>query len=144
VLGAEEEIKREYVSSGQVKLVFAPILDHDDHSLQAHQAGECAAEQGQFWPLHDILFAELNDLWAGDVRQIIKNKAQRLPLDQAAFSTCIDEQRYVELVTTQDEQRRALGVRTRPTVSINDQVVVGPQPFAIYKGLIDTLLASDE
>jgi protein-disulfide isomerase len=140
VLGAEQDIIAEYVQSGQVKYVFVPILDHADRSVQAHQAAECAAEQGQFWPLHDIFFEELGDLARGEIRQVIKEKAQRLPLDHERFNACVDEQRYVELVQAQDEQRRAIGVRTRPTIAVNDQVVVGPQPFSVFKELIDPLV----
>lgn len=140
MLGAEQDIIAEYVQAGQVKYVFVPMLDHADRSIQAHQATECAAEQGQFWPLHDIFFEELNDLWRGDIRAVIKEKAQRLPLDHEGFNACIDEQRYVELVQEQDEQRRAIGVRSRPTIAINDQVVFGPQPFPVFKQLIDPLL----
>ena len=140
MLGAEVDIKAAYIQSGQVKLIFVPMLDHGDRSIQAHQAAECAGEQGQFWPFHDLLFAELWDLWRGDIRAVIKEKAQRLPLDHTAFNTCIDEQRYVSKVQAQDQTRKEIGIRSRPTIFVNDQIVVGPQSFEVFNDLIVTQL----
>jgi protein-disulfide isomerase len=139
VLGAEADIKFNYVDSGQVKLVFNPMLDHGDYSLQAHQAAECAGEQGQFWPMHDLLFAFQDQLW-GDTKEMTKELATRLDIDHKQFNTCMDEQRYQDLVQSQDQQRRDLGIRTRPTLDVNGQFVIGPQPFANFKTVIESML----
>ena len=98
MLGTEPEIKGIYVKTGQVKLIFNPVLDRGDHSVQAHQAVECADEQGQFWPLHDILFERQSELFGGDIRETIKTLAVNLDLNSDQFNLCIDEQRYVDTV----------------------------------------------
>jgi len=139
VLGTEPEIKANYVDSGQVKLVFNSILDHGENSLQAHQAAECAGEQGQFWPMHDILFSQQNQLW-GDTKEAVKDLATQLDIDHEQFNACMDEQRYAQLVQSQDQLRRDLGIRTRPTLDVNGQFVVGPQPFANFEAVIEPLL----
>ena len=141
MLGAEVEINETYVKSGQVKLLMHPMLDHGDRSLQTHQAAECAGEQGQFWPMHDLFFEQQGTLSSGDVRQAITELAATLPLDQASFQTCLAEQRYADLVQAQDEQRKSLGIRTRPTIMVNDQTVIGPQPFATFQQLIEAELS---
>ena len=139
MLGTEPEIKAKYVDSGQVKLVFNPILDYGENSLQAQQAAECAGEQGQFWPMHDILFASQNQLW-GDTKETAKDLATQLDIDHEQFNTCMDEQRYAELVQSQDQHRRDLGIRTRPTLDVNGQFIVGPQPFASFEAVIEPML----
>lgn len=141
MVGTEPEIKENYVKTGQVKLLFNPILDHGDRSLQAHQAVECAAEQGQFWALHDLLFEQQRDLYSGDIQGTIKGLATELGLDSQQFNACIDEQRYVDLVQGQDENRRQLGIRTRPTLDVNGQLIVGAQPFAVFQNIIEPMLA---
>jgi protein-disulfide isomerase len=141
VLGAEVEINETYVKSGQVKLLMNPMLDHGDRSLQAHQAAECAGEQGQYWPIHDLFYERQDALWIGDVRQALIDLAAMLPLDQTSFQTCLAEQRYADFVQTQDEHRKSLGIRTRPTITINDQTVIGPQPFATFQQLIEAELS---
>lgn len=140
MLGAEPEIKHNYVKTGQVKLVFNPMLDHGDRSLQAHQAAECAGEQGQFWPMHDLLFSFQAELFGGNPRETIKELATKLELDPEQFNTCMDEQRYAELVQGQDEYRRQLGIRTRPTFDVNGQFIIGPQRFETFQATIEPML----
>lgn len=142
MLGTEPEIKSEYVSAGLVNLAFNAILDHGDRSLQAHQAAECAAEQGKFWPMHDIFFEFESDLYGSDVRAVIKDLALKVDMDHDAFNTCVDEQRYVERVQAQDAQRRALGLRTRPSFDVNGQFLIGSQPFSVMQNTIETILAA--
>lgn len=50
----------------QVAFVFLhfPITQIHPNAGNAALAAQCAAEQGKFWPMHDILFAKQND-WAG-------------------------------------------------------------------------------
>ena len=143
MLGAEPEIKHNYVKTGQVKLVFNPILDHGDRSLQAHQAAECAGEQGQFWPMHDVLFSFQQQLFAGDPQETVKELAAKVELDLEQFNTCMAEQRYAELVQSQDEYRRQLGIRTRPTLDVNGQFIIGPQSFDVFRAAIDPLLVQE-
>lgn len=141
MLGTEPQLKETYVKSGQVRLIFNPILDHGDRSVQTHQAAECAGEQGRFWQLHDLMFEQQSLLGRGDVREAIKALAAQLDLDTAQFNACVDEQRYVDLVLRQDEHRRELGIRTRPSFDVNGQPVVGPQRFEVFQELIESILA---
>ena len=108
--------------------------------MQAHNAAECAAEQGKFWPMHDALFENIGSLYSSDVREVTKALAIEIGLDTEQFNTCIDEQRYVEVVQAQDEYRRSMGVRTRPTLDINGQLVVGPQSFEAFQQVIEPMV----
>ncbi len=140
MVGTEPQLKEAYVKSGQAKLVFVSILDHGDRSVQAHNAAECAGEQGLFWPMHDALFENIRSLYSSDVRQAAKALGADLGLNVEQFNTCIDEQRYVETVQAQDEYRRNLGIRTRPTLDVNGQLVIGPQPFEVFQEIIEPML----
>jgi protein-disulfide isomerase len=117
------------------------MLDHGDRSLQAHQAAECAAEQGKFWAMHDIIFENQSDLYGGNIQESLKGLAEQVGLDSQQFGACLDEQRYAELVQGQDDFRRAQGVRTRPTFDINGQLIVGAQGFTAFQSIIDAQLA---
>jgi len=139
VLGTEPEIKENYVKTGQVKLVFNPMIDLGPGSLLAHQAAACAGEQGMFWPMHDALFEQQSGLYGGDV-EFIKGLAAQLPLDTQQFNTCLDEQHTLDLVQSQDDRRRQLGIRTRPTFDVNGQFVVGVQSFEVFQAVIEPLL----
>lgn len=141
MLGTEPEVKETYIRTGQVRLIFHDILDHGNSSLQASQAAMCAGEQGQYWAFHDLLFAEQGRLFGGNTLQTTKDLAVELgTLDTAAFNTCMDEQRYAAIVQSNNEQRRAIGVRTRPTFDINGVFLAGAQPFTVLQATIDPLL----
>lgn len=140
MLGTEPQIRENYVKTGQVKLIFHPILDLGSGSMLAGQAAECAGEQGQFWAMHDVLFKEQGKLYGSDVNDVIKELADQLPLDKAKFTACLDEQRYAQKIQQLDARRRELGIRTRPTIDVNGQLVIGAQPFGVFQQVIEPLL----
>ena len=47
-----------YVESGKAKFVFYdwPITSLHAHAFIAARAARCAADQGGFWPSHDVLY----------------------------------------------------------------------------------------
>lgn len=141
MLGTEPAIKEMYVKTGQVVLIFNPVLNHGDRSDQTHQAAECAFEQGRFWEFHDILFENQDILWWGDIRAAVKQLAAEAYLDTEAFNACLDEQRYYNLIYAQDEIRRQAGVRGQPTFFINGEWFAGAQPFELFQGVIESKLA---
>lgn len=140
-MGAEPAIRQNYVQTGQVKLVFNSMLDFGPNSLQAAHAARCAADQQAFWPMHDALFNHQREIYGGDVAAVGASIATELGLDTDAFSACMADQRYADLLQQQDQTRRATGIRTRPTFDINGQLVVGAQGFDAFKGVIEPLLA---
>lgn len=56
-------IERDYVADGKVKLVLwhKPLRQHI-RAVAAASAAECAGESGQFWAMHDLLFANQGQL----------------------------------------------------------------------------------
>ena len=56
---AEPQIMKEYVDTGKVLFVFKnyPIFLAHPHAVKAAEAGECAAEQGKFWEMHDAMLS---------------------------------------------------------------------------------------
>ena len=51
------ELKKSYFDKGTARFVFRHFAILGKHSEQAALAAECAAEQGQFWNYHDMVFA---------------------------------------------------------------------------------------
>lgn len=140
MLSAEPQIKENYVKTGQVKLIFAPVLNHGDRSLQTHQAAECAADQGRFWDMHNLLFENQEILFGGDVQATVKQLAAQIGFDTAAFNSCLDEQRTLARVEAQDELRRQRGIRGQPVFNINDSYLIGAQPYDVYATVINESL----
>jgi protein-disulfide isomerase len=140
VLGAEPVIRENYIKTGQVALIFAPVLNHGDRSYQSHQAAECAADQGRFWEFHDILFENQGVLWQGDIRVTVKQLAADAGLDAVDFNACIDEQRHLDLILAQDQIRLEAGIRGQPVFFIEGEYLVGAQPFEEFQRIIESKL----
>ncbi len=54
----EPQIMKDYVETGKVYFIFMnyPIFLSHPNAVKAAEAGECAAEQGKFWEMHDLMF----------------------------------------------------------------------------------------
>lgn len=129
------QLKEQYVRTGKVKLVYRdfPLKSIHPYAAKAAQAGECAHEQGKFWPYHDYLYGHQDAL---DIAGL-KNGAATLGLDQAAFNQCLDSGKYDAEVNKDYNDGVAAGVSGTPTTFINGRPLVGAQPFAAVQQYIE-------
>jgi len=133
------QIKREYIDTGKVKLVFRdfPLSFHKNAALAA-EAAQCAYEQDAFWEMHDRIFAGQSE-WAGssEAKQIFIQYAEELGLDRGRFRECLDSGRYQEEVRQDFKDGASYGVTGTPTFFINGRKLVGAQPFSTFQRLIE-------
>lgn len=78
----------ENVRNDEVRLVFVPVTNQ--FSAPASLAAVCAAEQGKFWEMHDVLFNYLGQ-YGGNAytRERLDVAASALGLDEDAFGACL-------------------------------------------------------
>ena len=92
------------------------------------RAAEAAGMQGRFWQMHDLLFRE-QAVWSNspDARTLFSAYAGMLQLDLDRFKRDMDSSEVVQQVES-DQQRGALiGVKTTPTIFLNNQAVAPEQ-----------------
>lgn len=105
----------------QVRFAFRPfpLEGVHKHALLAAQAAECAASQGKFWEMHDLLFERQEHL---KLRQLF-DYARTLGLDMARFTAEMDDQIYLQRVRENQRSGDASGVRGTPTFFVNGELV---------------------
>jgi protein-disulfide isomerase len=122
----------------RVRVVFRqyPSPKHPDAHLAA-EASLAAQAQGKFWPYHDVLFANPQDLQRG----ALERYASDVGLDLAAFRHDLDTRRFAADVDSDIELGHKVQALDRPSVYANGQPVTVPYGVAELSKLIDTTLA---
>ncbi len=95
-------------------------------------AAACAHEQGKFWPFHDRVFGKGPEYKVAD----LESDASRAGLELAAFRSCLDSGRGLELVKRDIAEGGRLGVNSTPTYFVNGVQIVG----ALTPVMFDELL----
>lgn len=133
------QIQSEYIDKGLVK------LDYRHYPLSFHPqakplgiAAECANEQGMFWQMHDKIFDEnVAGALTSANADTYKEWAGEIGLDTASFNSCYDAGRGGDTVDADFTLGSEVGVSGTPTFYINGRQLVGAQPFASFKAIID-------
>ncbi len=138
-----EEVEREYVANGLVKVEFRNMIVINSDSVLAAEAAMCASDQDKFWEYHDLLFEKQGTGISGDR---LKRFAGDLGLDQTAFDQCYDSRQHEQEVIDETEAAKDLGVRSTPTLFIqvtgsdDYETVVGAKPFDEVQKVIEKKL----
>jgi protein-disulfide isomerase len=124
---------------GKVRLVFRdfPLASIHPQAPKAHEAARCAAEQGKFWEYHDLLFDRSPKMTPADLKQY----AQELKLESAAFDKCLDSGKHAAAVDKDAQEGAGLGLTGTPSFFINGKQLVGAQPLTAFQKIIDNELA---
>ena len=136
VIPTLEQLLRDYPNDVRILFRHNPLPFHDNAALAA-EAAVAAEMQGKFWEMHDKLFADQNDL----ERPALERHAVQLGLDLTAFRAALDGHAGKARVDEDLALARQLGVRGTPTFFIDGRPVMGAQPLAAFKQIVDDELA---
>lgn len=122
--------------AGKVRLVYRdlPLETIHAQAFQASLAANCANEQGKFWEMHALLFANQSALDKSNLERY----ALQLGLDSPRFSTCLATAKYADEIRHDMTAAREYGVNSTPTFFVNGTRVVGIEPL---RATIDKTLA---
>ncbi len=126
--------KIEETYGNKVRVVFRhqPLPFHAN-AKPAAAASMAAGEQGQFWQMHDKLFANQGAL----ERPALERYAEELHLDLAKFRAALDGDKFDKQIAEDQEEGTRLGANGTPTFFINGRQLVGAQPYERFAALID-------
>jgi protein-disulfide isomerase len=131
-----EQVKDEY--GDDVRIVFKHLpLSFHDKANGAHQAAEAAHQQGQFWEMHDLIFANQRTLSEENYLRY----AVEIGLDLKQFKADMASPKVQNRINEDLKVAQSLGVTGTPTFIINGKKLSGAQPFPAFKNMIDAELA---
>jgi Na+/H+ antiporter NhaA len=138
--GQAEPVIRELLADfGDLRYVWRhlPLNDVHPRAQLAAEASEAAAEQGAFWPMHDLLMEHQNEL---DPKDLIRN-AERLGLDVESFTEDLKGHRWSERVAADVESADISGVAGTPTFFVNGRRQPGVYDLATLSRAVRTARA---
>ena len=140
--GEEEAVVEQMLNdySGRIRFVFKeyPLTSIHPYAELAAEAALAANAQGQFWPYHDLLYANQTALARSD----LDSYASSLGLDMTKFDAALDQGTYAPAVAADVAQGTADGVNATPTFFVNEVMVVGAVPYSTLESVIDQQLGA--
>ncbi len=153
-LTTQPQIDTEYINTGKVRYVFIdyPIDQLHPDAFKAHEAANCAGDQGKYWEMHAKLFEQPPTRDSAQLVPQLVSQAQAVGLDTGKFRACFEGKKYATPVRDNVARMQALGVDSTPTFLIGltpaagqpmkvIKVVRGAVPFPQFKTALDQVLA---
>lgn len=145
---AGKEIRSKYVETGQVKIEFRPFPVFGEDAGLALYGSYCANEQNKFTQYHDSVFGYMwenyfkSGNFAAENEQtltagVLSGIATSAGLEKTAFETCLAGETHQTAYNQAVRLAASDSVNGTPTFLIGTEKIVGPQPFNIFKVLID-------
>jgi len=139
----EENILKNYVDTGKVKIIFKDFTIIGPDSIGAAHASHCAQDQGKFWEYHDELYnnwAGENNGWASS-ENLVKF-AQNIGLNEEEFNQCMSDKKYKKFVEASSNDARNLGITGTPAFFVigqDNQVtrIQGAQPYDVFLNIFE-------
>jgi protein-disulfide isomerase len=127
------ELRKLYGDDMRVVFKHFPSTKAHPHARLAARAAIAAGAQGKFWEMHDLLYAHQDALEHADVERY----AAELGLDVERFKHDLEAHVGDPLVRADTEEAVKLGIRGIPTSFVNGRPIVGAQPSAAFRKVID-------
>jgi len=146
-------IRKNYVETGKLKMVYKDLAFLGPESIAAAQAAECAKDQGKYWAYHDAIFEiEIkefetlgNNEHTGNLnKETFKKIASDLKMNTDEFLACFDSQKYAAEVEKDTKEANSIMERpSTPTIFINEKMIEpqGALPYNVFSQAIDEALS---
>ena len=145
--GTYPEIRKNFIDTGKVRFIKRDLaLDFHPKALKAAQAARCAADQGKFWEMHDLISANPNSLGP----EAYAKYARDLGLDAGPFNACIESDKYITDIRESGKGAAGIGITGTPSFvvgtvkgdTLNGIKIVGAQPYPVFEKAIKDSLAT--
>ncbi len=125
-----------YPDKFYLQMKYYPLGMHR-HAMQSARYAQCAAQQGKFWPFHNLL-VERQQQWEALISAdpVFRQIAQEVQIDIKQLDVCLQNDRTNTEILEEKEKGTSLGVKSTPTYFVNGKMVVGFKSLAIELGAL--------
>jgi protein-disulfide isomerase len=137
-------LEREYISPGKVRWVFVnfPLTSIHANAVAAAATALCAARQGAFWPMHDLLY-QYQEIWAPlkEPGPFFVSLADSAGISKDKLVACVKSPATEGEIRFEAEGAERAGASSTPTFYIEGGLVTGAQPVPVFRQVLDSILA---
>lgn len=147
----ENLLIKAYVETGKVRFVYRSMgVFIGPESGAAAEAAYCAGEQGKFWDMHDIIFANQTGENVGAYTdRRLGAFAGSIGLDMGAYNSCMNSNTFAERVTQDGIDGLNAGIQATPSFVISyvvngetkTKIIQGAQGIDAFSAEIEAALA---
>lgn len=143
--GAAQQIKDNYVDSGDVKIVWKdfPLAQIHPWATPAAAAMECVYREDNdaFWTVKDKIFVNQQTIDSPDdaTTKIIEWAVEE-GVSESAVQSCLENDNPTDEVNSDLQDGRSLDVTGTPTIFVNGKKIVGAQPYSVFQQEIEAAL----
>ena len=147
----EPSLMERYVETGTAYFVYKSVGGFiGPESKTAAEAAYCAGDQGKFWEMHDVIFANQTGENVGAYSdRRLEAFAEALELDMAAYDDCMSSGKYDDLTEQDAKDATAAGIQATPSFIISyevngetqTRVIQGAQSIDVFAQEIEAALA---
>jgi protein-disulfide isomerase len=132
------KIHEQYIQKGSVRMKMVPfVTGMFRNSREVAEASECAAEQGEFKRMHDLLYLKRKEWIASrNINATVAGYAKELGLNTMLFARCVVKPEIRRRIQQHDALAQQLGINGTPTFFVNGRRVPGAIPFDVFQRVI--------
>ena len=130
-------LRERWVATARARLTLVDLAWHRG-SVAGSTAAVCAAEQGRFWPMHELLF-ERQEVWKRtvDIPATLRGYAAELGLNRERYDACAARRSHQRRLEAAEEESRRFAVRGTPAFVINGRLFYGSQQWAWVEQVLE-------
>ena len=143
------KIKSNYVDAGQAKIVWKdlplPQIGHE-WAEPAAATMECVYRQDNqaFWSVKERIYSNQDVISTDNVQSTIKDWASQEGVSSDTVQSCLENGNPMAEVNGDSQEAEEAGASGTPTIFINDEKIVGAQPYRQFESVIESELNGDQ
>lgn len=138
-------LEREYISPGKVRWVFVnfPLTSIHANAVAAAATAVCAARQGAFWPMHDLIY-QYQETWAPlkEPGAFFVSLADSVGISKPKLVECVKSPATEAEIRYEAEGAERAGAGSTPTFYIEGGLLTGAHPLPVFRQVLDSVLAT--
>ncbi len=136
------DLEKEYIATGKVRWVFInfPLTAIHPNAAAAAEVALCAARQGKFWEVHDVLF-RTQPTWAPlkEPGAYFITLADSVSMSREVFQKCLVDRAALDEVAMDAKGASQSGANSTPSFYIEGGILPGAQPVAVFRQILDSI-----